>query len=65
MWRFVITCIILITVWSCGPTQRALTTEQAATATAVSAFATFEALPADIKAATQTAVAEKIKQDLP
>lgn len=64
MKRLIATCAILLGLWGCGTTQPALTTEQAATATAVSAFATFEALPPAIRQATQTAVAKRILEGL-
>lgn len=64
MKRCIATCAIFFLLWGCGPTQPALTNEQAATATAVSAFATFEALPPAFRQATQTAVAKKILEGL-
>lgn len=56
--------MLALFLWACGQTAPTLTTEQAATATAVSAQATFAALPVEIKSATQTAVMERINKDL-
>lgn len=64
MWRLAVTIAFLLLLWSCGTAQPALTPAQAATATAVSAFATFDAQPADIKQATMTAVMGRILHDL-
>lgn len=55
----------MLTLWlaaACG--GPALTTEQAATATAVSAFATFNAQPPAVKDATVTAVMATINAGL-
>lgn len=65
MWRIIITVSIMLTLWlaaACG--GPALTTEQAATATAVSAFATFNAQPPAVKDATVTAVMATINAGL-
>lgn len=62
-----ILCTILLLVLllcACGETAPALTPEQAATATAVSAQATFSALPPAERGLTQTAVMERINKDL-
>lgn len=65
MWRAIVATSIVLALWLaavCG--QPALSPEQAATATAVSKLATFDALPPAVKDATQTAVMATIAKGL-
>lgn len=64
MWRYCVTIVFLISLYACGTAQPVLSPGQAATATAVSMFATFDALPPAVKQATQTAVMQRITNDL-
>lgn len=65
MWRIIVATCVVLTLWlaaACG--GPALTTEQAATATAVSALATFNAQAPAAKDATVTAVMATINAGL-
>lgn len=64
MGRIVVTCLFMFVIIACGTAQPALSPDQAATATAAAALATFEAQPAPAKQATQTAVMRRILHDL-
>lgn len=66
MWRLLCATLIVVSIWltaACGGDQ-SLTPGQAATATVVSAFATFDAMPPAAKQATQTAVMATISKGL-